>query len=802
MPGERPAATAERLALVDANWRAACYLGAAQLYLRENALLRRPLTPEDIKDRLLGHWGTQPGLNILYAHLSRLIQDTSAEILNITGPGHGAPGILASLYLEGTLTEVYPKYSWDEHGLTQFVHDFSWPGGWPSHVTALTPGAINEGGELGYSLAHAFGAAFDNPDLLVACVIGDGESETGPLSASWQSNKFLDPAVDGAVLPILHLNGYKLSGPTLPARIPPAELASYLSGCGYESREVSGNVPATVHQDLWSALDWAYDRIVQIQTEARSGRGTRPPRWPALVLRTPKGWTCPKEIDGHALEGTFHAHQIPVQDPKTNPSHLKILEGWLRSYRPQELFDEQGRPSQAVTAIYPGPNKRMGRSSYANGGSRLKELRLPDYAGYGVTVSAPGGSDALGTEVLGTYLRDVFRLSATDRNFRLFCPDETSSNKLQNVFDATLRAFELPTIPTDEFLAPDGRVMEILSEHCCEGWLEGYLLTGRHGMFACYEAFISIVDSMMAQYAKWSKMAREIPWRVPVASLNYLLTSHIWEQDHNGYSHQGPTFINMLLTKKASMTRVYLPPDANCLLSVTDHALRSRGHINLIVASKKAIPQWLDPAAAREHCERGASIWDWASNDDGSPDVVMAAAGDVPTRETLAAVWWLRREVPDLRVRVVNVVDLLSLDSRDDHPHGMDETAFGELFTNETQVVFAFHGYPGVIHELIYRRPNPTRFHVRGYMEEGTTTTPFDMTVLNHMSRYDLAIAALQRTTRLRSKVADAIQTFQRKLVEHHAYIIANGRDSPQILEWRWDRAVPPDPGAAVTGPR
>lgn len=779
----------ERLDQLDANFRAANYLGASELYLQENALLREPLKPEDIKARLLGHWGTQPGLNLLYAHLSRLIQDTDADILYVAGTGHGAPGVLASLYLEGTLTEYYPKFSQDVGGLTRFVREFSWPGGFPSHLTALTPGAMHEGGELGYSLLHAYGAAFDNPSLLVACIVGDGEAETGALAASWHSNKFLNPATDGAVLPILHLNGYKLSGPAILARLNDQELRGFFEGCGYQFREVAGDEPAKVHRGLWAALDWAYAEIRGIQQQARAGKKLDVPRWPVIVLRTPKGWTGPKTLDGKPIEGTFHSHQIPIEDPAENPGHLKALEAWLRSYRPEELFDSAGKPVPFVTAVYPAKEKCMGRNRHANGGELLKPLQMPDFTGYGTDIRAPGESQAKGTEILGRFLRDVFRENQAQRNFRLFCPDETSSNRLQAVFAATLRAFELPLVTTDEFLAPDGRVMEILSEHCCEGWLEGYLLTGRHGIFACYEAFISIVDSMMAQYAKWQKMAREIPWRKPVASLNYLLTSHIWEQDHNGYSHQGPTFINMLLTKKGSMTRMYFPPDANCLLSVADHCLRSRGYINLVVASKKPMLQWLDMKAAQQHCARGASVWEWASNDaGGAPDVVLASAGDVPTLETVAAAWLLRRELPGLRVRVVNIVDLFTLASHRDHPHGLDEPGFSALFTESADVVFAFHGYPQVIHELIYRRPNPERFHVRGYIEEGTTTTPFDMTVVNHLSRYDLAMEALRRASRFRSQAGDVIESFSKKLAEHHAYIEAHDHDMPEVLDWHWAR--------------
>ena len=778
--------TEERLAAIDQNFRAANYLGAAQLYLRHNALLRRPLAPTDIKARLLGHWGTQPGLNILYAHLSRLVQDTDADVLYVAGPGHGAPGLLASLYLEGTLGAYYPDLGPDEAGLSRFVGEFSWPGGFPSHVTALTPGSIHEGGELGYSLAHSFGAVFDNPDLLVACVIGDGEAETGALAASWHTPKFLNPVTDGAVLPILHLNGYKISGPTVLGRIPPAELATLFQGLGYESREVAGDDPATVHRALWETLDWAYDRVRSIQSGARTGGDVSRPVWPVIVLRTPKGWTGPKIVDGKAVEGTFRSHQIPIEDPETNPDHLRLLEEWLRSYRPQELFDEHGAARPGVTSVYPAEEHRLGRNPRANGGRLLKPLPLPELGAFGIDVPDHGSLRTESTSVLGRYLAELFRASARERNFRMVCPDETSSNRLQAVFQATSRSFELPILPTDDFLAREGRVMEVLSEHLCEGWLEGYLLTGRHGLFACYEAFIAIIDSMMAQYAKWTKMAREIAWREPVASLNYLLTSHVWEQDHNGYSHQGPTFINLLLTRKPDMVRIYLPPDANCLLAITDECLRSRGQINLVVASKKPMPQWLSMADAVAHCQRGASIWEWASSSDGPPDVILAASGDVPTREALAAIWWLRRELPELRVRFVNVVDLLTLDSRHNQASGMDERAFAELFTEDTDVVFAFHGYPGVIHDLTYRRPNPERFHVRGYIEQGTTTTPFDMTVLNQMSRFHLAREAIVRSARVFSRGAEARRKLDRALVEHHDYIRKHGRDMPEILDWNW----------------
>lgn len=778
--------TSERISELDLNFRAANYLGAAQIYLQSNTLLREPLRPEHIKPRLLGHWGTQPGLNLIYGHLSRLVQDSDANILLVVGPGHGAPGILASLFLEGTLTERYPTYSQDSEGLARLVHDFSWPGGWPSHLTAETPGTIHVGGELGYSLLHSYGAAFDNPDLIVACVIGDGEAETGALAASWRSIDFLDPVHDGAVLPILHLNGYKLSGPTLLARLSPHDLRGFLTSFGHQVREVAGDDPGIVHAELALALDWAHREIRRIRKDWREDGSTEWPNWPMIVLRTPKGWTGPKFVDGHAVEGTFHAHQIPIEEPATNPEHLRLLEEWLRSYRPEELFDAQGKPTDGVTAVYPAWEKRIGRNPHSNGGTMLKALPRPSLRAYATPVSTPGDTDTGGTAVLGVYLEELFARTRGDRNFRLFSPDEASSNRLQAIYGATLRAFELPTVPTDEFLSRDGRVMDVLSEHCCEGWLEGYLLTGRHGMFACYEAFTSIVDSMMTQYSKWLKTSLTVPWRAPLASLNYLLTSHVWEQDHNGFSHQGPTFLNQLMTRPTEITRIYLPPDANCLLSVAEHCLQSRGYINLIVASKKPMPQWLSIEEAERHRAQGASVWKWASNDDGRPDIVLAAAGDVPMRETIAAAWWLRREVPELRVRVVNVLDLFTLDSRSDHPHGLQEAEFNALFTESTDVVFAFHGYPGVVHELIYRRSNPERFHVRGYGEHGTTTTSFDMTVLNRMSRYDLAIEALRRSPRLRGQVSDAVGRFERKLAEHSAYIRLHGQDMDEILNWRW----------------
>ena len=779
----------ERLKQIHAQWQAANYLAAAQIYLKRNALLREPLQAADIKPRLLGHWGTSPGLTLIYTHLNRLIQDTDASILLVVGPGHGAPAILAELYLEGTLGEYFPQLSLDLAGVNHLAQQFSWPGGVPSHTGPLTPGMINEGGELGYSLAHAFGAAFDNPDLIVACVVGDGEAETGPLAAAWQSNKFLNPASDGAVLPILHLNGYKLSGPTVLGRMSDEELTKLFEGYGYQVRFVEGDDPAAVHPAMWTTLDWAYNAIRDLQQRARGGEAIVRPTWPMILLRTPKGWTGPKRVDGVPIEGTFHAHQVPISDPATNPEHLAALEAWLRSYHPDERFDATGRPAPEVTAVLPPADKRIGRNPSANGGELLVPLKLPHTAEYAVAVPAPGAVKAEATRELGKYLRDVFVANNPARNFRLFCPDETTSNRLQAIFEETERPFLWPLVETDEYLSRSGRVMEILSEHTCEGWLEGYLLTGRHGMFACYEAFTTIVDSMVNQYAKWLKLAREIPWRTPVASLNFLLTSHSWRQDHNGYSHQAPGFINTLLTKKSEMVCIYLPPDTNSLFAVTEHCFRTPGHINLIVVGKQPNPQWLDSKAAQEHVARGAGIWEWASNDAGQPDVVLAAAGDVPTEEILAATWLLRRQLPDLRVRVVNVVDLLTLASDRDHPHGLDEAAFAELFTETTPVVFAFHGYQRVIHELIHHRPNPQRFHVRGYNEEGTTTTPFDVLVQNQMSRYHLATLALRHATRMRSHAGALIDQFDERLAAHHTYIRDFGEDLPEIREWRWTQS-------------
>ena len=766
--------------LLDRTFLAANYLSAAQLYLKDNVLLREPLAPQHIKARLLGHWGTVPGINLVYAHVGRLVRDRGQRVLYVVGTGHGAPGVLANTFLDGTLGERYPQYSRDAAGVAAMVHAFSWPGGFPSHLTALTPGTLHEGGELGYSLVHAAGAAMDYPDLLVACLIGDGEAETGPLAGSWHWHRFLNPARDGVVLPILHLNGYKLSGPSLLARLGSDELAEYFAGMGYEAREVAGDDRALVHRSMWDTLDWAYDRLGEIKHAAHEG-GTSPRRWPVIVLRTPKGWTGPMSIDGQAVENTFHAHQIPIEDPRTNPDHLRALERWLRSYHPEELFDGDGRPVPDVIAMYPVGDMRLGACPVANGGALRVALECPDPTAVAVDAATPGATLIENTRVLGSYLREVFNANEHERNFRLFCPDETSSNRLQNVFEATLRSWMLPLMPTDEYLSMTGRVLEILSEHCCEGWLEGYVLSGRHGIFACYEAFLTIVDSMVQQFAKWQKMANEVAWRVPTASLNLLVTSHVWEQDHNGYSHQGPSFINLLLTKKAATTRVYLPPDANTLLVTMRHCLQTTGDINLIVASKKPMPQWLDSIEAETQCAAGASHWEWAGHDPEHADIVLAAAGDVPTRETVAAAWWLRRIAPDLRVRVVNVIDLFALQAPSDEWHSIDEQRFAALFGTDTHVVMAFHGYPDVIHELIYHRPNPQRFHVRGYMEEGTTTTPFHMLVLNRMSRYDLAIEALRRAGR-----TDGIAQLEAKLHEHRAYIEANGEDIPDVVHWQW----------------
>jgi len=776
----------DRLERMDQYWCAANYLGAAQLYLQDNPLLQRPLQPDDIKPRLLGHWGTQPGINLVYAHLDRLIQDTDASVLLVVGPGHGAPAVLANLYLEGTLGEFYPDLTQDLDGMRHLERQFSWPGGAPSHTAPQTPGMIQEGGELGYSLTHAYGAAFDNPNLLVACIVGDGEAETGPMATAWHSNKFLDPATSGAVLPILHLNGYKLSGPTIFGRMSDSELTDLFTGYGYQVRFVAGDDPMQVHPDMWQALDWAYAEIGRIQQASRAGNMPERPAWPMIVLQTPKGWTCPKEVDGQPVEDTYHAHQIPVMEVRENPEHLHILEHWLRSYRPQELFDDTGKPRPATVAICPRDERRMGMNPHANGGQLLVPLKLPDPAEYAVEVTAPTEVQAEATRQLAAYLRDIFRMNAGQKNFRFFCPDETTSNRMEHIFEATQRAWIWPLVATDQYLARDGRVMEILSEHTCEGWLEGYLLTGRHGIFASYEGFIPIVDSMMNQFAKWLESGEDIAWREPLSSLNYLLTSHVWRQDHNGFSHQVPSFIDNVVDKKKSVARVYLPPDANCLLAIMDHCLQTRGYVNLVVASKQLEPQWLNMSAARAHCDRGISVWEWAGNDEGDPDVILAAAGDVPTMEIVAAAWLLQQDLPDLRVRVVNVVDLFTLMSANDHPHGLDDTSFAAMFTTTRPVIFAFHGYPRLVHELLHHRPNPERFHVYGYNEEGRTTTPFDMLVLNNMDRFHLAIGAIERAGRMHALGGDVVDRLKRHLTCHSAYIREHDEDMPEVTNWKW----------------
>jgi xylulose-5-phosphate/fructose-6-phosphate phosphoketolase len=771
---------------INAYWRAANYLSVGQIYLLDNPLLKRPLALSDVKPRLLGHWGTTPGLNFIYAHMNRVIKRDDLDAIYITGPGHGGPGLVANTYLEGTYSEVYPHITRDADGLQKLFKQFSFPGGVPSHVSPETPGSINEGGELGYALLHAYGAAFDNPDLLVCCVIGDGEAETGALATSWHSNKFLNPERDGAVLPILHLNGYKIAGPTVLARIPRAELAELMRGYGYRPYFVTGDDPAKMHQLMAGTLDTVLAEIRRIQREARENGFTTRPIWPMIVLETPKGWTGPKYVHGKKIEGTFRAHQVPLVD-LGNPKNLKLLEEWMLSYRPDELFDEQGALVPELAELAPEGTRRMGANPHANGGLLLKDLVLPDFREYAVDVPSPGATDAEATRVTGQLLRDVLKLNADARNFRLVGPDETSSNRLDAVFEVTTRDSVAELRPDDDHLSPDGRVMEVLSEHACQGWLEGYLLTGRHGLFSCYEAFIHIVDSMFNQHAKWLKTTRHIPWRAPIASLNYLLTSHVWRQDHNGFSHQDPGFIDHVVNKKADVIRVYLPPDANTLLSVTDHCLRSRNYVNVIVAGKQPAPQWLDIDAAIEHCELGIGIWHWASNDNGSePDVVMACAGDVPTLETLAAVDLLRTHLPALKIRVVNVVDLMTLQPRSEHPHGLPDQVFEAIFTRDKPIVFAFHGYPWLIHRLTYRRHNHNKLHVRGYKEEGTTTTPFDMTVVNDLDRFHLAEDVIRRC-HLKSGAKPVLEMFHEKLRQHGAYIREHGEDMPEIRDWRWD---------------
>ncbi|HVC59966.1 MAG TPA: phosphoketolase family protein [Acetobacteraceae bacterium] len=776
---------------MDLWWRAANYLSVGQIYLLDNPLLREKLAHAHIKPRLLGHFGTTPGLNFLWVHLNRLIRARDLNAIFIAGPGHGAPGLLASTWLEGSYSALYPEVPRDGLGMLHLFRQFSFPGGVPSHAAPETPGSIHEGGELGYSLSHAFGAAFDNPDLLVACVIGDGEAETGPLATSWHGNKFLNPATDGAVLPILHLNGYKIANPTILARVEPAELHGFLEGNGWAPLYVEGDEPAVMHQLMAAALDQAVASIAGIQQRARAGGGdghggaVERPRWPMIVLRSPKGWTCPKELDGLKLEGTWRAHQVPIPDT-TTPAHLALLESWMRSYRPEELFDDAGRPIADITGLAPDGARRMGANPHTHGGV-VRPLHVPDFAPHAVAVPAPGAVDAEATHVMGEFLRDVMQRNRDLRNFRVFGPDETASNRLQALFEVTGRTWLAERIPGDDHLSPDGRVMEILSEHTCQGWLEGYLLTGRHGLFNCYEAFVHIVDSMFNQHAKWLESAAAVPWRRPIASLNYLLTSHVWRQEHNGFSHQDPGFIDHVLNKKPEFVRVYLPPDANTLLWVTDHCLRSRDRVNVIVAGKQPSPQWLDMPAAIRHCTEGVGIWEWASNDAGEePDVVMACAGDVPTLETLAAADLLRRHVPTLRVRVVNVVDLSTLMPPEQHPHGLRDTEFDAIFTAGKPVVFAHHGYPWLIHRLTYRRTNHDNFHVHGFREEGTTTTPFDMTVLNRLDRFHLAGAAIDRVPRLGGTTAYVKQAFREQLIEHRRYVDQYGIDMPEILNWRW----------------
>ncbi|MGY4769650.1 phosphoketolase family protein [Kribbella sp. CWNU-51] len=778
--------SADEVADIDAYWRAANYLSVGQIYLLGNPLLTEPLRPEHIKPRLLGHWGTTPGLNMLYTHLNRVIRRRDLSMMYVIGPGHGGPAIAANTWLEGSYSHTYPDVSRDADGMAKLFRQFSFPGGIPSHVAPELPGSIHEGGELGYSLSHAYGAVLDNPDLVVACVIGDGEAETGPLATSWHSNKFLDPRTDGAVLPILHLNGYKIANPAVLARIGDDELTRLFEGYGYQPYLVDGDEPEHVHQALALTLDQVLDEIAEIQAEARAHEGTPRRRWPMIVLRTPKGWTGPHEVDGLQVEGTWRSHQVPLTNVRTSPDHLRLLEKWMRSYRPAELFDAEGRPVARLLAQVPPDHRRMGSSPHSNGGLLTQDLELPELSEYAVPVADPGETEHEPTRVLGDYLRDVMRASLPHRNFRVFGPDETASNRLDALYDVTGKAWNAEVLPTDEHLAVDGRVMEILSEHTCQGWLEGYLLTGRHGWFSCYEAFVHIVDSMVNQHAKWLKVTRALPWRRPIPSLNYLLTSHVWRQDHNGFSHQDPGFIDHVVNKKAEVIRVYLPPDTNTLLSTAEHCLRSHDYINVIVAGKQPQADWLAPEAAALHCARGLGIWDFASNDDGTPDVVMACAGDVPTLETLAAVSLLREHLPSLKVRVVNVVDLMRLQPASEHPHGLADADFDALFTTDKPVIFAYHGYPWLIHRLTYRRTNHHNLHVRGYKEEGTTTTPFDMVVRNDLDRYHLALDVIDRVPGLGQRAAEVRQWLIDQRARHHAYILAHGEDMPDITNWRW----------------
>jgi xylulose-5-phosphate/fructose-6-phosphate phosphoketolase len=785
------------LRAIDAWWRTANYLSVGQIYLMGNPLLREPLRPEHVKPRLLGHWGTTPGLNFVYAHLNRAIVARDLDMMYVIGPGHGGPGLVASAWLEQTYSEVYPNVSYDEAGLRRLFTQFSFPGGIPSHVAPETPGSIHEGGELGYSLSHAYGAAFDNPDLVVATIVGDGEAETGPLATSWHSTKFVDPRRDGAVLPVLHLNGYKIANPTVLARIPEDELLALLTGYGHTPYVVAGSDPTEMHQAFAATLDRCLDEIAEIQAEARTSRKQPVPRrpWPMIVLRSPKGWTGPKELDGHRVEGSWRSHQVPFADARTDDAHRDVLDRWMRSYRPEELFDENGRPVPQVAGLHPAGERRMSANPHANGGQLLRDLRMPDFRDYAVDVDEPGTGAVEATRVLGGFLRDV--MARNGDNFRMFAPDENSSNRLQDVLEVTDRTWNAETFPDDDHLAVDGRVMEILSEHTCEGWLEGYLLTGRHGLFSCYEAFIHIIDSMFNQHAKWLKTTDDIEWRRPIASLNYLLTSHVWRQDHNGFSHQDPGFIDHVVNKKADVIRVYLPPDANTLLSVADHCLRSRQYVNVMVAGKQPALQYLSMDDAIVHATKGIGVWEWAGTEVGpeEPDVVLGCAGDVPTMEALAAVDLLRRDFPDLRIRFVNVVDLMRLQDDREHPHGLSKADFDSLFTRDKPVIFAYHGYPWLIHRLTYRRTNHDNFHVRGYKEEGTTTTPFDMTVMNELDRYNLAMDVIDRVPRLQATAGAARERLKNKLIEHRIYVRTHGEDLPEVREWQWTARPGPSVG-------
>ena len=796
IPQLKPLSDSE-LHKMNAYWRAANYLSVGQIYLLDNPLLKEPLKIEHVKPRLLGHWGTTPGLNFIYVHLNRIIKAQDLNTIYIAGPGHGGPGLVANTYLEGTYTEYYSNISQDEDGIKRLFKQFSFPGGIPSHVAPETPGSIHEGGELGYALVHAYGAAFDNPDLIVAAVVGDGEAETGPLAASWHSNKFLNPVRDGAVLPILHLNGYKIANPTLLARIPREELESLMVGYGYKPYWVEGSDPETMHQLMAATLDTAIGEIKAIQEKARTEGYSGRPQWPMIVMKTPKGWTGPKDVDGKKTEDYWRSHQVPLSEMASKPGHVQLLEDWMKSYKPEELFDEKGKLIPELAELAPKGSRRMGANPHANGGLLLRDLKMPEFEDYAVDVQKPGTVMAEATRVCGRFLREVMKLNQENANFRIVGPDETASNRLDPVFEVTDRVWAGEILPEDDHISPDGRVMEVLSEHLCQGWLEGYLLTGRHGFFSCYEAFIHIIDSMFNQHAKWLKTTNDIPWRRSIASLNYLLTSHVWRQDHNGFSHQDPGFIDHVINKKAEVVRIYLPPDANTLLSVTDHCLRSRHYVNVIIAGKQPALQYLDMDAAIKHCTAGIGIWEWASNDKGGePDVVMACAGDVPTLETLAAVDILRRDYPDLKVRVVNVVDLMTLQPSTEHPHGLSDKDFDSLFTKDKPVIFAFHGYPWLIHRLAYRRTNHSNIHVRGYKEEGTTTTPFDMVVVNDLDRFHLVADVLDRVPKLGSVAAYGKQAIRDKLIEHTQYITKHGDDMPEIRDWKWPHAGPVSPEA------